>query len=60
MRVKIKHKAHRKSHWLIRLALRLPSRLFPKNWTGWADDTIKNMGLHATTHIDAPWHYGPL
>ncbi|MCJ7932921.1 MAG: cyclase family protein [Chryseobacterium sp.] len=60
MRVKIKHKAHRKSHWLIRLALRLPSRLFPKNWTGWADDTIKNMGLHATTHIDAPWHYGPV
>ena len=60
MRVKIKHKAHRKSHWLIRLALRLPARLFPKNWTGWADDTIKNMGLHATTHIDAPWHYGPV
>src|SRR5690606_5013581 len=60
MRVKIKHKSHRKSRWLIRLALNLPFRLFPKNWIGWADDTIKHMGLHATTHIDAPWHYGPL
>ncbi|MFS4469850.1 cyclase family protein [Chryseobacterium sp. T20] len=60
MRVKIKHKSHKKSHWLIRLALQLPSRLFPKNWIGWADDTIKHMGLHATTHIDAPWHYGPV
>ena len=37
----------------------LPFRLFPKNFIGWADDTIKNMGVHATTHIDAPWHYSP-
>jgi len=26
---------------------------------GWADDTIQKMGVHATTHIDAPWHYSP-
>ena len=30
MRVKIKHKAHRKSHWLIRLALRASIKAFPK------------------------------
>ncbi len=60
MKVKIKRKAHIRSRWLIRLALKLPFKLFPKNWTGWADDTITKMGLHSTTHIDAPWHYGPI
>jgi len=58
MKVKIKHKPHRKSKWLIRI-LGLPLRLFPKGFEGWADDTIKKMGVHSTTHIDAPWHYSP-
>jgi len=58
MKVKIKHKPHRKAKWLIR-AFGLPFRLFPKNFVGWADDTIQKMGVHATTHIDAPWHYSP-
>jgi len=57
MRVKIKHKPHRRARWLIRL-LGLPFRLFPKNFEGWADDYI-SMGVHAVTHIDAPWHYSP-
>ena len=59
MRVKIRHKSHRIGHWLIR-AFGLPSRLFPENFIGWADDTITRMGVHSTTHLDAPWHYGPL
>lgn len=58
MKVKIKHKAHKKAKLLIRL-LGLPKRLFPKGFDGWADDTIKKMGVHSTTHIDAPWHYSP-
>ena len=58
MKVKIKHKAHKKAKWLIRY-LGLPFKLFPKGFHGWADDTIKQMGVHATTHLDAPWHYGP-
>jgi kynurenine formamidase len=58
MRVKIKHKPHRKAKWLIRF-LGLPFRLFPQGFEGWADDTIEKMGVHATTHIDAPWHYSP-
>ncbi|HKJ41238.1 MAG TPA: cyclase family protein [Sunxiuqinia sp.] len=58
MRVKIKHKAHHKAKWLIRF-LGLPAKLFPNEFNGWADDTIKQMGVHATTHIDAPWHYAP-
>ncbi|MBT1686648.1 cyclase family protein [Dawidia soli] len=58
MKVRIKHKPHRKARWLIRY-LGLPFRLFPKNFIGWADDTIQQMGVHATTHLDAPWHYAP-
>ena len=58
MKVKIKHKPHGKAKWLIR-ALGLPFKLFPKGFGGWADDTIQKMGVHATTHIDAPWHYSP-
>ena len=51
MKVKIKHKAHRKSRWLIR-AFGLPFRLFPKKFSGWADDEIKKWGcipLHIST-----------
>lgn len=59
MRVKIKHKPHRKANLLIRLFLKLPKKLFPKGFVGWADDTIQKMGVHSTTHIDAPWHYSP-
>jgi len=59
MKVKIKHKPHRKAKWLIRV-LGLPFKLFPKGFEGWADDMIKNMGVHSTTHIDAPWHYSPI
>ncbi len=58
MKVKIKHKPHRKAKLLIRI-LGLPLRLFPKGFIGWADDTIQKMGVHSTTHIDAPWHYSP-
>ncbi len=58
MRVKIKHKPHQKARWLIRL-LGLPFTLFPPRFIGWADDTIQSMGVHATTHLDAPWHYAP-
>jgi len=57
MRVKVKHKLHNRSKWIIRL-LGLPFKFFPKGWEGWADDHI-SMGVHATTHMDAPWHYSP-
>jgi kynurenine formamidase len=57
MRVKVKHKPHWMAKVLVRL-LGLPFRLFPRDFAGWADDTV-SMGVHATTHIDAPWHYGP-
>lgn len=59
MRIKIKNKPHRKAFMLIRYFLKLPTKLFPKDFVGWADDTIKKMGVHSSTHIDAPWHYSP-
>lgn len=59
MRTKIKHRPHRKSHGLIRFFIGLPKRFFGKNFYGWADDTITKMGVHAATHIDAPYHYAP-
>ncbi len=58
MRVKIRHKPHWLSSVLIR-GLGLPFRLFPPGFKGWADDTIVHMGVHSTTHLDAPWHYTP-
>ena len=58
MKVRIKHKSHKKAGLLLRF-LGLPKKLFPKGFMGWADDTIKQMGVHATTHLDAPWHYSP-
>ena len=48
MKVKIKHKPHRKAKWLIRI-LGLPFKFFSKDFIGWADDTIQNIGVHATT-----------
>ena len=59
MRIKIKHKSHKKSLLIIRYFLGLKKKYFPKDWKGWADDKIIGMGVHATTHIDAPWHYHP-
>jgi kynurenine formamidase len=60
MRIKIKHVPHAKSIRLIRYFLRLPKKLIPARFQGWADDKIIKMGVHSSTHIDAPWHYGPV
>jgi kynurenine formamidase len=59
MRIKIKHKPHKKSLFLIKKFVGLPKKLIPEGFEGWADDKIKGMGVHSTTHIDAPWHYHP-
>lgn len=34
----------------------LPSRLFPEGFEGWTADMLK-IPTHATTHMDAPYHY---
>ena len=43
MKVKIKHKPHRKAKWLIRI-LGLPFKLFPKNFEGWVTQRILAYG----------------
>jgi len=60
MRIKVKHTSHAKSMRLIRYILKLPKKLVPTRFKGWADDKIVKMGVHSTTHIDAPWHFGPV
>ncbi len=57
MKVKISHTHHKSGRFEVRF-LGLPFRLFPKGFRGWANDTIKKMGVHSATHVDAPWHYG--
>lgn len=58
MKIKIKHKSHKKASLLLRL-YGLPKHLMQDGFEGWADDVIQKMGVHAATHIDAPWHYFP-
>ncbi len=58
MRIKIKHKPHKKSMFLLKYFLGLNKKLLG-DFQGWADDKITSMGVHAATHIDAPWHYCP-
>jgi len=51
----------RQNHKFGKLVLRLLFRLRSKHLLtglGWANDEIK-LSTHGTTHLDAPWHYGP-
>ncbi|MFK7991243.1 MAG: cyclase family protein [Sandaracinaceae bacterium] len=59
--LRIKIKPHRRfvSKLLLRV-LGLPFGLMPEDFEGWGDETIRKLGVHATTHIDAPSHYGPM
>lgn len=56
-RNKVKRQSHRFGARVIRWLLGLkPKHL--KTGLGWANDVIK-LSTHGTTHVDAPWHYGP-
>ena len=57
-----RNKVIRQGHRFGSIAIFILHRLTPsflKNRLGWANDVIK-MSTHGTTHLDAPWHYGPL
>ncbi len=58
MQIKVKPKSRFMAKLLVRFKVKLPKRYFPSDFHGWADDTITKMGVHSTTHIDAPVHYG--
>jgi len=57
-RNKVIRQGHRFGSFAIFILLRLPPS-FLKNRLGWANDIIK-ISTHGTTHLDAPWHYGPI
>jgi kynurenine formamidase len=58
MRIRVKRQSHKTGGFQIWFTTGLPKRLFPRGFTGWANDSV-TMGVHSTTHIDAPWHYHP-
>jgi kynurenine formamidase len=56
-RNKVKHQSHRFGRFAIRMLFGLPAK-YLKTGLGWANETI-HLSTHGTTHVDAPWHYGP-
>ncbi len=57
LRNKVVYQGHRFGALAIRLMYGLPRRLLPRG-LGWANETI-HLSTHGTTHMDAPYHYGP-
>ena len=56
-RNRVKNQDHKMGRCVIRMILGLKAK-YLKTGLGWANDTIK-LSTHGTTHVDAPWHYGP-
>ncbi len=56
-RNRVTYQSHRFGAFIIRLLFGVKSSLLPEG-LGWANDEIK-ISTHGTTHLDAPWHYGP-
>jgi len=54
----VKYQNHRFGRLAIWLITRLPARLLVGG-LGWASEMLK-LSSHGTTHLDAPYHYGPL
>jgi kynurenine formamidase len=56
-RSRVKRSGHRAGRSAIRVLFGLGKKHL-RTGLGWANDTIK-LSTHGTTHVDAPWHYGP-
>ena len=56
--VKVRHDAHGQSVEVMKAVLGCAESDLPRG-LGWADDHVQ-MGAHAGTHVDAPWHYSPV
>ncbi len=56
-RNRIKYQGHKFGRFAMRLLFGIRSR-YLKTGLGWANETIR-LSTHGTTHVDAPWHYGP-
>jgi len=56
-RNRVRHQDHRFGARVIRWLFG-PRRRHLLGGLGWANDVLK-LSTHGTTHVDAPWHYGP-
>ncbi len=56
-RTRVRYQSHRFGRWAIHWIWGLPRHLLGSR-TGWANETL-HLSSHGTTHVDAPWHYGP-
>jgi len=55
---RVKYQSHRFGRFAIWLLFGIGAK-YLRTGLGWANDVIK-MSTHGTTHVDAPWHYGPM
>lgn len=53
----VKRQSHRFGKFAIWWLFGLPAK-YLRTGLGWANDVI-TLSTHGTTHVDAPWHYGP-
>src|ERR671918_758151 len=56
-RVQVKRQSHKFGRFAIWMLTRVRSSQL-RTGLGWANETLK-LSTHATTHLDAPWHYAP-
>jgi kynurenine formamidase len=56
LRTEIAYHTHADGAAQAQAILKVPVSVFRQS-EGWATETIKNLGTHDSTHIDAPWHY---
>lgn len=57
-RNRVKYQGHRFGKFMIRLLFGLRAKHLLTG-LGWANEVL-SLSTHGTTHVDAPWHYGPL
>lgn len=53
----VKYQDHKFGRFAIWLLFKITPK-YLRNGLGWANEEIK-LSTHGTTHMDAPWHYGP-
>jgi kynurenine formamidase len=56
-RTRVRYQDHVAGRRVVRLLFGL-SRRYLLTGLGWANETL-SLSSHGTTHVDAPWHYGP-
>ena len=56
-RTSVKYQGHRFGTRVLRWLFGVPASLL-ETGQGWANENL-SLSTHGTTHVDAPWHYGP-